>query len=44
MIPSKAELQAELAALASTIKNKAKRYRVLKDTKKALKRKYGIEL
>ena len=44
MTPSKSEILKELEALGSQIKNKAKRYRVIKDTKKALKKKYGIAL
>lgn len=44
MIPTRAEILKELDALGLQIKNKSKRYRVIKDTKKALRKKYGIIL
>jgi hypothetical protein len=44
MIKSKEELTAELEALGLKIKNRQKRYRVIKQVKKQVKKKYGVEL
>ena len=44
MTLTKEQMQAELLEVAKTVKNKSKRKRILKDTKKNLKRALGIVL